>query len=124
MLSPSLVVVTALLAAVSVTLVLAIPRSTQVRAGRLEIRSLLHTWTYPLSEIAGAEPVKLDPLRTLRLGASGWPLPPVGWMRDKAHGRFRALASSRANLHIVRFRDGRLLLVSLADMEPLRLPVP
>ena len=107
------------LALLALYLVLAMPRSTQVSGGSLRMQSPLKTWEFTLSDIVEAAPYRMEPLHTIRLFAVGWPLPPVGILRDR-EGRFRALASSRAHLHMLRFRDGRRLLLSLADAEALK----
>ncbi len=121
MLTLPAVLAVALLAVLARWLVLTRPRSTSLNHGLLRIQSYLKTWEFPLSEIAEAAPYRLDPLHTLRLLAVGWPLPPVGILRDR-EGRFQAMASSRAHLHMLRLRDGRRVLVSLADAGALKLP--
>ncbi len=108
------ILVSALLA---VLLYLTIPRSTTVGGGRLRIESPMLTWDFALSEIVEAVPANLNVLRTFRIGAVGWPFPPVGWLYSSDYGKLRALASSRRNLHILRFRNGVRLLVSFAGAD-------
>ncbi len=119
MLSLPVVLTVSLLALLALWLVLAMPRSTQLSGGSLRIQSPLKTWEFALADIVEAPPYRIELLHTIRLFAVGWPLPPVGILRDR-EGRFRALASSRTHLHMLRFRNGRRLLVSLADAEALK----
>ena len=96
-----------------------IPRSSAVVDDKLRVISLLRTWDFPLQTLTHVEPARLNPLTTLRLGAVGWPLPPNGWFWNRTYNRFRALASRRRNLYMLRFRDRSPLLISLSTPDDL-----
>ncbi len=95
------------------------PRRTTIAEGQLHVVSPLRTWCFPLQTLTQVEPAKLNQLATIRLCASGWPLPPNGWIWNRTQGIFRALASSHENLYLLHFSDRSPLLVSLPALNDL-----